>query len=69
VQGQAIEEVCGRCAIQDYVLVESQDEHVGTDDPESMTPAYVCKLLDMLLYHPFKNVVSKREEDALELLK
>ena len=33
-QGTAIAEVCGRCAIQDYVLEESQDVHVGSDEPE-----------------------------------
>lgn len=33
-----------------------------------MTPAYVCKLLDMLLYHPFKNVVFWKEEVALGVL-
>lgn len=34
-----------------------------------MTPAYVRKLLDMFLYHPFKNGVSKTAVEALEILK
>lgn len=50
------------------MLVESQEKYVGTDEPESMTPAYVRKLLDMLLYHPFKNGTAKSEIDALAIL-
>ena len=34
-----------------------------------MTPAYVCKLLDMLLYHPYKNGQSKTAGEALTILK
>ena len=34
-----------------------------------MTAAYVRKLLDMLLYHPFKNGVSKDAGEGLTILK
>ena len=34
-----------------------------------MTKAYVCKLLDMFVYHPYKNGVSKTADEALEILK
>ena len=33
-----------------------------------MTPAFVRKLLDMLLYHPFKSGTTKSESDALAIL-
>ena len=42
--------------------------HIGNEEVESMTSAYVRKLLDMLLYHPFKNGVSKSHSEALEIL-
>ena len=34
-----------------------------------MTPAYVRKILDMLLYHPFKNDQTKSASEALTILK
>ena len=33
-----------------------------------MTPAYVCRILDMLLYHPFKNDQSKSASEALTIM-
>ena len=33
-----------------------------------MTPAYVRKLLDMLLYHPYKNGTATSVNDALDIL-
>ena len=43
---------------------------MGTDEPESMTPTYIRKLLDMLIFHPFKNgasSASKSESEALQI--
>jgi len=69
LQGDTISLVCKACAISDYVLEHSQEAYIGNDDAESVTAAYVRKLLDMFLYHPYKNGVSKTAEESLEILK
>ena len=68
-QADFIEAMCPRLNVGDFVLIESQDHHIGTGEPESINKAYVQKFLDLYLYHPYKNTISKSKEEALEIVK
>lgn len=52
-QADFIPAICEKFNISGYVLMESQEAHIGSDEADCINKAYVCKLLDLYLYHPF----------------
>ena len=40
-QADFIEAMCPRLNVGDFVLIESQDHHIGTGEPETINKAYV----------------------------
>ena len=53
--GEAIEEVCNLLNISDVVIAESQDLYIGNGELDTIDTAYIRKILDLSLSHPYKN--------------
>ena len=66
VQSNVISEVIEQIKVGDYVISESQDEHIG--DCDIPTPSFVKNFLELFLFHPYANDTVKEKAEALEIL-
>ena len=62
LSSDAISEVLALIKVGDWVIMDSQDEHIGS--PDNVNTAYVRKFLELFLFYPYRALHNKTLEEA-----
>ena len=60
LDGESAERVCDQLKVSSVVIVDSQDEHIGSSE-KAVDAAYVRKFSELYLDHAFKSTAARKE--------
>lgn len=66
IAGDAIAEILALIKVGDWVVMNSQDEHIGS--PDNVNAAYVRRFLELYLFYPYRATQNKTLEEAEQIL-